>query len=67
VYKEIADILEDVIRENNFLSDKIKLYSISPLEYFFYLNTGQVEKQDILKYTKQVFNTEYLEKYYNNK
>jgi len=67
VYKQIADILEDAIRENKFISRKIKLTSISPLEYFFYLNTGQVEKQDILKYTKQIFNLKYFQKYYENK
>ncbi len=67
VYKQIADILEDAIRENNFLWWMIKRRNISPLEYFFYLNTGQVEKQDILKYTKQIFNLEYFQKYYENK
>ncbi len=67
VYKQIADILEDAIKEKNFISNKIKLNSISPLEYFFYLNTGQIEKQDILKYTKEIFNIEYFQKYYENK
>jgi len=66
VYKQIVDILEDAIKENNFILGKIRLGSISPLEYFFYLNTWQIEKQDILKYTKQIFNLDYFEKYYNN-
>jgi len=67
VYKQIAGILEDAIKENKFISSKIKVGSISPLEYFFYLNTGQIEKKAILKYTRQIFNIEYFRKYYENK
>ena len=66
VYKQIADILEDMNKEKNLYSNSITTWIISPLEYFSYLNLWLVEKQDILKHTKQVFNLDYFEKYYNN-
>ena len=65
-YKYIADILEDKDKENNYLETVFNANSISPLEYFSYLNLWLVEKQDILKYTKQIFNLEYFQKYYEN-
>ena len=67
VYKEIADILEDLYKEVKFLNWTILNSTISPLEYFSYLNLWLVEKQDILKYTKEIFNIEYFRKYYENK
>jgi len=66
-YKYIADILEDKDKKNNYLETVFNVNSISPLEYFSYLNLWLVEKQDILKYTKQIFNLEYFQKYYENK
>jgi len=66
-YKYIADILEDKDKKNNYLETVFNANSISPLEYFSYLNLWLVEKQDILKYTKQIFNLEYFQKYYKNK
>ena len=66
-YKQIADILEDMTKEWRFYFETIQTtQSISPLEYFSYLSLWLIEKQDILKYTKQVFNLDYFEKYYNN-
>jgi len=66
-YKYIADLLEDKDKENNLLNLPLNTHWISPLEYFSYLNLWLVEKQDILRYTEQVFNLDYFEKYYNNK
>jgi len=66
VYKQIVDILEDMNKEKNLYSNSITTWIISSLEYFSYLNLWLVEKQDILKYTKQVLNLDYFEKYYNN-
>lgn len=66
-YKYIADILEDKDKQNDYLETVFNANSISPLEYFSYLNLWLVEKQDILKYTKEIFNIEYFQKYYENK
>jgi len=56
-----------MIKEWRFYFETIQTtQSISPLEYFSYLSLWLVEKWDILKYTKQVFNLDYFEKYYNN-
>ena len=67
VYKEIADILEDINKEWKLYFSGINTGALSPLEYFSYLNLWLVEKQDILRYTKEIFNLEYFEKYYENK
>ena len=67
VYKQIADILEDADKKYNYLLTKVRTAWISPLEFFSYLSLWLIEKADILKYTKAIFNIEYLEKYYNHK
>ena len=59
--------MEDKDKQNNYLETVFNANSISPLEYFSYLNLWLVEKQDILKYTKEIFNIEYFRKYYENK
>jgi hypothetical protein len=38
VYKEIADIIEDKIKEEGFIEMKIKNRSISPLELYSYIS-----------------------------
>jgi len=67
VYKQIADILEDLNKEWKLYFSGINTGALSPLEYFSYLNLWLVEKQDILKYTRAIFNINYLKKYYENK
>jgi len=67
IYKQIADILEDINKEWKLYFSGINTGALSPLEYFLYLSLWLVEKQDILKYTKQIFNLKYFQKYYENK
>jgi len=67
IYKQIADILEDINKEWKLYFSGINTGALSPLEYFSYLSLWLVEKQDILKYTKQIFNLKYFQKYYENK
>ena len=65
-YEYIVYLLGKKDKQLNLFNLPLHTHWISPLEYFSYLSLWLLKKQDILKYTKQVFNIDYFEKYYNN-